>query len=138
MRALFPILLLTLTPLAAAQAPARPSRPPAAALMRTTPAALAGRLGPATGREAGWRLHGPDVALKLRDGHVARLRVRVAAGQRCEEVVRREGFAHAGPPLRRHRACEWPGISLRHRLDRARRFGARLDLAEGVLEVWRR
>lgn len=112
-------------------------RPQVAQLIGSSAATLERLLGPPTAREQGWVRYGDAIAVRMEGGIARRVRVRthITDGP-CAEVLRAEGFSDAGPALRRRSACEWPGRSLRHRVDRRGRLAARLDLRTEVLEVW--
>ena len=87
----------------------------------------------ATGtRDGGWVDYGSDLAVQYENGRAVRLRARVPAGMSCIDVARWAGYPSAGYPHRHRHSCEWPGISMRHRLS-PRHAGA---LAGGVLELW--
>lgn len=115
-----------------------PTRPGAAALIGRTMAQLRRDLGAPTAMESGWHRFGPRVAVQMSRGRAVRVRVRVREGGTCAEAVDAEGFHEAGPPLRHRDRCEWPGISMRHRLDPEGRLAGRLELDGATLEVWRR
>lgn len=125
-----------------AGAEAGAARPEGAKVSRVKPAVLLGRseaevaglLGPAKGSRAGWTRHGA-FELRVRGGRVTAVRGPTPWDIDCMELPRWLGYAQAGVPLRRAETCEWPGISLRHRLApgvvgtyemAARRFEVRL------------
>lgn len=127
---------------APAGAEAGAARPEGAKAPRVKPAALLGRpeaevaglLGAAKGSRAGWTRHGA-LEVQVRGGRVVAVRGPTPWDIDCMEVPRWLGYAQAGVPLRRAETCEWPGISLRHRLApgvvgryemAARRFEVRL------------
>ena len=115
-----------------------PTRPRASSILGKTLAQLRPTIGAPTGRDSGWIRFGPHVAVQLSRTRVVRVLVKAHVGLTCAEVVAREGFADATAALRRSDSCEWPGISLRHRLDPEGRYAGRVDLSRGTFELWRR
>ncbi|MBK7829475.1 hypothetical protein [Nannocystis sp.] len=74
-----------------------------------------------------------ELSLRYRGNRCVGLRRQVPAGLDCEAAARWLGYPDAGPALRRDNRCEWPGISLRHRL--APGVAGSLLLAGGLFEL---
>lgn len=74
-----------------------------------------------------------ELALRYRGERCVGLRRKVPAGLSCEAAARWLGYPDASAPLRRDDRCEWPGISLRHRL--APGVAGSLLLAGGLFEL---
>lgn len=74
-----------------------------------------------------------ELSLRYRGERCVGLRRQVPAGLDCEAAARWLGYPDAGAPLRRDDRCEWPGISLRHRL--APGVAGTLVLAGGHFEL---
>ena len=87
----------------------------------------------ASGEADGWVHYGDALAIQYEAGIAMRARL-VVGDVSCEDAARAAGFSPGAgtAPLRRAGACEWPGLSARHRL--APRVAARL--AGGVMEIW--
>lgn len=84
-----------------------------------------------------WVAYGKHLALRYQRGRVVALRAQLALGMSCVEAAAWLGYPAGkgrGFPLRRRWGCEWPGISLRHRLAK----GLVGRLRGGVFEIWRR
>ncbi|WAS92168.1 hypothetical protein [Nannocystis punicea] len=65
----------------------------------------------------GWATPADDaLQLQFRGGRCVGLRGHVPEDMDCAAVATWLGFAEATYPLRRSDGCEWPGISLKHRL----------------------
>lgn len=84
----------------------------------------------------GWTRYGDALAIQFDHGIAMRVRARSTATT-CEEAATLAGFASRGSsaPLRRATGCEWPGVSVRHRL--APHVAGRWTAADGVMEIWR-
>lgn len=115
-----------------------PTRPRGARLVGWTRRRIVRELGPPTGTEQGWVRFGPRLAILFEGGRAVRLRAVAPEGSTCRQAAEREGFRDVGAPLRRSYGCEWPGQSLRHRLDPEGRFGGRFERETATFEVWLR
>ncbi|HJL14960.1 MAG TPA: hypothetical protein RMH99_04850 [Sandaracinaceae bacterium LLY-WYZ-13_1] len=82
----------------------------------------------------GWTHYGDVLAVRIEGRRIVEVRARLPRDMTCREAAEWMGYDDAGPPLRRRSACEWPGISRRHRLA----AGLQGRLAEGLFEVRRR
>lgn len=96
-------------------------------------AAIEAEIGGAKGRRGVWAEYA-EVELRYAGDRCVGLRRTVPAGLGCDEAARWIGYPDAGAPLRRADRCEWPGVSLRHRL--ADGVAGSLVLAGGVFELW--
>lgn len=84
-----------------------------------------------------WVAYGKHLALRYREGRVVALRANVALGMSCVDAAAWLGYPAGkgrGFPLRRRWGCEWPGISMRHRLAK----GLAGRLRAGEFEIWQR
>ncbi len=102
------------------------------ALLGGRRAAIEAAIGGPQGRRDGW-VEYAGVELRYDGARCVGVRRTVPAGQSCEEAARWIGYPDAGAPLRRADRCEWPGISLRHRL--AAGVAGTLVLAGGQFEL---
>jgi len=87
-----------------------------------------------TGTDQGWVLYGEGLAIRYVSDRATRVRARLPAGLSCNLAARWMGFTPGDGSfgLRRRGGCDWPGISLRHRLAPHRAASHR----GGVFEVW--
>ncbi|MFZ6180713.1 hypothetical protein [Nannocystis pusilla] len=104
------------TPTPAKPQPGAPAKVPPARLLGRKQAEIEAQLG--TLRLAGGWARPADDALELqfRGGRCVGLRGHVPEDMDCAAVAAWLGFDAATFPLRRSDRCEWPGISLKHRL----------------------
>lgn len=102
------------------------------ALLGKKRAAIEAAIGGPQGSRDGW-VEYAGVELRYDGARCVGLRRTVPAGQDCEAAARWIGYPDAGAPLRRADRCEWPGISLRHRL--AVGVAGSLVLAGGQFEL---
>ena len=102
------------------------------ALLGARRAAIEAAIGGPQGSRDGW-VEYAGVELRYDGARCVGVRRTVPAGQSCEEAARWIGYPDAGAPLRRADRCEWPGISLRHRL--AAGVAGTLVLAGGQFEL---
>lgn len=119
---------------------ASPSAP--AAAPRVAPAKLLGarraKVEAALGRlrpgSEGWMLGG-DLEVRLSEGRCVGLRGHVPEDMDCNNAALWLGYGPDAYPLRRAESCEWPGLSLKHRL--APGVAGRYVPATRVFELWR-
>ena len=102
------------------------------ALLGARRAAIEAAIGGPQGSRDGW-VEYAGVELRYDGARCVGVRRTVPAGQSCEAAARWIGYPDAGAPLRRADRCEWPGISLRHRL--AAGVAGTLVLAGGQFEL---
>ncbi len=102
------------------------------ALLGGRRAAIEAAIGGPQGSRDGW-VEYAGVELRYDGARCVGVRRTVPAGQSCEAAARWIGYPDAGAPLRRADRCEWPGISLRHRL--AAGVAGTLVLAGGQFEL---
>lgn len=102
------------------------------ALLGARRAAIEAAIGGPQGRRDGW-VEYAGVQLRYDGARCVGVRRTVPAGFDCEAAARWIGYPDAGAPLRRADRCEWPGISLRHRL--AAGVAGTLVLAGGQFEL---
>ncbi|MCY1065921.1 hypothetical protein OV090_14160 [Nannocystis sp. RBIL2] len=103
-------------PVASAQAVAPPAKVPPAQLLGRKQAAIEAQLGPLQLADGWARPADGALALQFRGGRCVGLRGHVPEDMDCAAVAAWLGFEAATFPLRRSDRCEWPGISLKHRL----------------------
>lgn len=102
------------------------------ALLGARRSAIEAAIGGPKGSRDGW-VEYAGVELRYDGARCVGLRRTVPAGLDCEAAARWIGYPDAGAPLRRADRCEWPGISLRHRL--AVGVAGSLVLAGGQFEL---
>lgn len=86
-----------------------------ARLLGRSRAQVVGAIGALERVDADWS-RGGGLELRFRGDRCVELRGPVPAAMECGELPAWLGYAEASAPLRRADSCEWPGISLRHRL----------------------
>ncbi|MCY1013130.1 hypothetical protein OV079_47900 [Nannocystis pusilla] len=104
-------------PVASAQSAAvAPAKVPPASLLGRTQAEIEAQLGALRFIEGWARPADSALELQFRGGRCVGLRGHVPEDMDCAAVAAWLGFTAATFPLRRSDRCEWPGISLKHRL----------------------
>lgn len=103
-------------PSSAEARPAAPAKVPPAQLLGRKQAEIEAQLGALRFADDWARPADGALALQFRGGRCVGLRGHVPEDMDCAAVAAWLGFDAATFPLRRSDRCEWPGISLKHRL----------------------